>query len=106
MVCIFIYVVVPITVSLSTRTMSTRRIIIIIPSGQTTGHHISVSNGISRGNCISYGGDACCSSRAKWSIIMTRDVVSYGLLTYVRTRGGSTSSLKIKSRQNNEIKSR
>lgn len=49
---------------------------------------------ICRGNCISYGGHACRSGSAQWSIIMTRKVISYDLFIYVRTGRSSTSSLK------------
>lgn len=54
-----------------------------------------MSDGVRSGNCISYGGHACCRSSAQRGItVVTRETVAYGLLTYVGTRGSSASSLK------------
>lgn len=84
--------IVPVTISLSTGAVSARRV--VVSSGQTTGYHVSMSNRIGRGNCVSYGGHACCSSGAQWSIIVTGEIISYRLFTYVGARRSSTSSLK------------
>lgn len=84
--------ILPVTISFPTGTMSTWRV--IVSSGQTAGHHVSMSDSICRGNCISYSGYACCGGSAQRSIIMTREIISYSLLTYVGTGGSSTPSLK------------
>lgn len=53
-----------------------------------------MSDSICRGNCISYSGYACCGGSAQRSIIVTCEVISYGLFTYVGTGRSSTPSLK------------
>lgn len=49
---------------------------------------------VCRGNCISYSGYTCCGGSAQWSIIVTREVISYALFTYIGTGGSSAPSLK------------
>jgi len=53
-----------------------------------------MSDSICRGNCISYSGYACCGGSTQWSIIVTHEVISYSLFTYVGTGRSSTPSLK------------
>lgn len=84
--------IVPVTIPFPTGTVSTRRV--VISSGQTASHHVSMSDRVRRGNCISYGRYACRSGGAQWSIIVTNKITPYGLFTYIGTRGSSTSSLK------------